>query len=514
MPEIPNDSDRKSSSVILKRGRTIRKRGEPVRIVPMRQRKFPSDSALDRSAGKNHLSCPVVQVGEQLLTGTEVEFCPIANEKRSEKESESVIKGSSNEGYKKLYIPASADRGNKRKSKNYLLKNIQSIESNGNDNSYGINVSNSRFFVPKNYLYLDRQRSMDDLRFEVDPQMGKLFHESMEKMSRVGLNYNGSLPNLIGQKNSLLNFCNSMSDSNDEVFLDSDNDDGETKIEANSVQTVEEDSSSLEYKSLSSDQSAMDFSGPNSMVEGNGKKLDETQLIAEPENSLSNEAIALIAKPILIGDPDTEDDFVIGKTLINPNPAHIIEPTIFVPRESSTSPNNSMLKNYSRPYTAERHKHLPKKDQPTANFTLPKEPPPRRCNSCPNSNEIHSKSRLSSSKLMQTSDESSRHGNHFVKIDSRSKRLDTSGGRVSELTNQKRIKLTENTAKISQRHEPDGINKSLVTIPFGRTFSLKEKFEPIAEDVELRRTKRPVGIPRGCKSALLCQMPHRKSMNF
>ncbi|XP_043289657.1 cytospin-A isoform X2 [Venturia canescens] len=523
MPEISNDFDRKPTSVILKRGRTIRKRSEPVRTMPMRQRKFPSDSALDRSTGKNRTSCPVVQVGEQLLTGTEVEFCPITKKKTVsigkckntlEKGNESETKNLSGEGYKKLYIPASSDRGNEKNVESRPLKNIQGIESTENENSYGINVSNSRFFVPKNYVYLDMQRSMDDLRFEVDPRMGKLFHESMEKMSRVGLNYNGSLPDLVGKENSLLNFCNSMSDSNDNVFLNSENTNveptelrGSARIEGILNEPLLKKSFSPEAKRLTSSEAATNFLRLNALVQENDnrtleqKSRDEDfskmQATVEPENSVGNGAIPLIAKPILIGDPENDNDFVIGKTLQNPNPAVIIEPTIFVPRESVGLANGSALKNSLLTDKIERSNPL-KNDQ--INVSLSKDSTSRRCHSCPNNDEIKQRTRFLSSTEMTKHNGTVKEGmNISVKTDSRSKRLDTSSSRTSSnLSNQKRMKLTEEKSnKLPQRNDSTRISKSLVSIPFGRTYSLKEKFEPIAEDVELRRTKRPLGIAGG-----------------
>ncbi|XP_076166952.1 uncharacterized protein LOC143146525 isoform X2 [Ptiloglossa arizonensis] len=61
-------------------------------------------------------------------------------------------------------------------AKSSLLKDIKGIQNIGMD-SYGINISNSRFYVPKNYLFSGMENSMDDLKFEVDPGMRKVLQE-------------------------------------------------------------------------------------------------------------------------------------------------------------------------------------------------------------------------------------------------------------------------------------------------------------------------------------------------
>lgn len=80
------------------------------------------------------------------------------------------------ENYPKLYISVPNTEKNAL-TKNSLLKNIRAIQNTDKD-SYGINISNSRFFVPKNYIFSGVESSMDDLKFEVDPEMGKLLQRS------------------------------------------------------------------------------------------------------------------------------------------------------------------------------------------------------------------------------------------------------------------------------------------------------------------------------------------------
>ncbi|XP_014476610.1 PREDICTED: cytospin-A-like isoform X2 [Dinoponera quadriceps] len=81
------------------------------------------------------------------------------------------------DNYPKLYITVANTSDKNAMTKSSLLKNISGIQSADGD-SYGINISNSRFFVPKNYIFSGVECSMDDLKFEVDPEMGKLLQRS------------------------------------------------------------------------------------------------------------------------------------------------------------------------------------------------------------------------------------------------------------------------------------------------------------------------------------------------
>lgn len=83
------------------------------------------------------------------------------------------------EDYPKLYIPNVSASEDNITAKSSLLKGIKGIQNMGrqSDVSYGINISNSRFFVPKNYIFSGVENSMDDLKFEVDPEMRKVLQE-------------------------------------------------------------------------------------------------------------------------------------------------------------------------------------------------------------------------------------------------------------------------------------------------------------------------------------------------
>ncbi|KAL0128197.1 hypothetical protein PUN28_003448 [Cardiocondyla obscurior] len=81
------------------------------------------------------------------------------------------------EDYPKLYITVTNTSNKDAKARSSLLKNIRSIQ-NANGGSYGINISNSRFFVPKDYIFSGVETAMNDLKFEVDPEMGRLLQRS------------------------------------------------------------------------------------------------------------------------------------------------------------------------------------------------------------------------------------------------------------------------------------------------------------------------------------------------
>lgn len=84
-----------------------------------------------------------------------------------------------NEDCSKLNVQkASASEGNANANLS-LLKNITGIQTVGT-NSYGIKISNSQFFVPKNYIYSGMENAMDDLKFEVDPEMKKVLEKSTQ----------------------------------------------------------------------------------------------------------------------------------------------------------------------------------------------------------------------------------------------------------------------------------------------------------------------------------------------
>nr|XP_034185052.1 cytospin-A-like isoform X2 [Osmia lignaria] len=86
----------------------------------------------------------------------------------------------STEDYPKLYIPNTSVPDESIAAKSFLLKNIKGIQNMG-QNSYGINISNSRFFVPKDYVYSGVENALDDLKFEVDPEMKKVLQESTQE---------------------------------------------------------------------------------------------------------------------------------------------------------------------------------------------------------------------------------------------------------------------------------------------------------------------------------------------
>ncbi|XP_076639477.1 uncharacterized protein LOC143351615 isoform X1 [Colletes latitarsis] len=131
------------------------------------------------------------------------------------------------ENYPKLYIPNVSASEENIVTKLSLLKDIKGIQNIGED-SVGINISNSRFYVPKNYLFSGVENSMNDLKFEVDPRMSKALQECTQANSNA--EYSRSItqesqnePKSKGDKENLSNELNVTSklgnEHNNDYFL-------------------------------------------------------------------------------------------------------------------------------------------------------------------------------------------------------------------------------------------------------------------------------------------------------
>ncbi|KAG5314212.1 CYTSA protein, partial [Acromyrmex insinuator] len=100
------------------------------------------------------------------------------------------------EDYPKLYITVTDTSDKNAVTKSSLLKSIRSIQ-NANGGLYDINISNSRFFVPKDYIFSGVESAMNDLKFEVDPEMGRLLQRSYSNPQ-----VSTSLPSLVNIEES------------------------------------------------------------------------------------------------------------------------------------------------------------------------------------------------------------------------------------------------------------------------------------------------------------------------
>ncbi|XP_016845627.1 cytospin-A isoform X3 [Nasonia vitripennis] len=85
-------------------------------------------------------------------------------------------------------------------SQNDLSEKITGIQSAGRD-VYSINVSNSRFFVPNNYVYTNYENSMDDLSFKVDPEITKALRKSLEEKARSTTDISEALKKSVANEN-------------------------------------------------------------------------------------------------------------------------------------------------------------------------------------------------------------------------------------------------------------------------------------------------------------------------
>ncbi|XP_012288465.1 cytospin-A isoform X2 [Orussus abietinus] len=86
------------------------------------------------------------------------------------------------EDYPKLYIPVEPTEKKSEPFENPTFKDIKAIHSI-DDNAYGINISNSQFFVPKSYIRPKLSSLMNDLKFQINPDMAKVFRESVTSAS-------------------------------------------------------------------------------------------------------------------------------------------------------------------------------------------------------------------------------------------------------------------------------------------------------------------------------------------
>lgn len=259
-------------------------------------------------------------------------------------------------------------------NRNLSLSGIEGIQTS-DQNAYHINVSNSKFFVPRDYVFSNIGRSLDDLRFQVDPEMTKILRQSIENKS---------------QSTNNIDICA----LNNNVKLS-------------------------EVKSIDSDS-----------IKLNTLKLE----------AVKTDNPTVVAKPIVIDECGVVQDYLIEAPLSNPNPQLIMEPKIYIPRLSiDTTDQPSFAK-------------VTGIDKPLDNKVMTKNkiqrpiPSPRKlvCVDCNirAPNKINEKPQLTARPC-------------------------------SNLT------VVEPTIKTLSSNTP----RTLIS---GRTSSLREKFESILEDVELR----------------------------
>jgi len=262
--DTTNGNERKTTSVILKRGRTILKRrydpkkhvlrnsllrvtannrdlhktrSEATDIVVASPNQngldFLNNSVTTANSTSTQLK-EIIKLEDKLISGEEIELCPAfyvdtwytkcnsdkvcsTDEKQPiemmRKESSKFYLDLNNfksdntnnptieypnqamnkppkvmKDYPKLCITVTDASDNNAMAKNSLLKSIRGIQSSDGE-SYGINISNSQFFVPKDYIFSGVECAMNDLKFEVDPEMGKLLQRSYSNPE-----FNTSLP--------------------------------------------------------------------------------------------------------------------------------------------------------------------------------------------------------------------------------------------------------------------------------------------------------------------------------
>lgn len=233
--DTTNENKRKTASVILTRGRTILKKrydakkhvlrnslskvtmsgwdAHKAKTLGQNGSDLPADSAIAAAADDSPTTLKkAIKLEDKLISGEEIEFYPdfrvnsrhtsektaahLANENPRQSESEffkfysTLNNGTPDEtdrstdkspiiaeDYPKLYVTVTKTSEKDATARSSLLKSIRGIQR-ADEDSYGINISNSRFFVPKDYIFSGVESAMNDLKFEVDPEMGKLLQRS------------------------------------------------------------------------------------------------------------------------------------------------------------------------------------------------------------------------------------------------------------------------------------------------------------------------------------------------
>ncbi|XP_018300802.1 cytospin-A isoform X4 [Mycetomoellerius zeteki] len=239
--DVTNENKEKMASVLLKRGRMILKKRYDARKHGLRNSLFKAtmsdwDSHKARledintanqnghNLSNNNLAITMgapalketIKLEDKLISGEKIEFNPTNRidsqhtecttdgaVERLANENSKQLKVSKNESskfyfnnfesdkthnssdkfpiiaedYPKLYITVTDTSDKNAVAKSSLLKSIRSIQ-NANGGLYGINISNSRFFVPKDYVFSGVDSVLNDLKFEVDPEMGRVLQRS------------------------------------------------------------------------------------------------------------------------------------------------------------------------------------------------------------------------------------------------------------------------------------------------------------------------------------------------
>ncbi|XP_076652306.1 uncharacterized protein LOC143358769 isoform X2 [Halictus rubicundus] len=219
-------SSRKPASNILKRGRTIVKKRhdskkgtlssytsndpDPCHTDKNSEPEEPEDSVAPEvirlnTESHDHArltgSKEPIQLDDKLISGKEIEFCPafdldtvlngledsrvLQNRTDDSKRSDELLKCS--EDHPKSNVTSSA-------AKSSLLNDIKGIQNMGMD-SYGISISNSKFYVPMNYVFSGVENALDDLKFEVDPGMRKVLQECTRRTNNIAEQESPTLSN-------------------------------------------------------------------------------------------------------------------------------------------------------------------------------------------------------------------------------------------------------------------------------------------------------------------------------
>ncbi|XP_078042987.1 uncharacterized protein LOC144473204 isoform X2 [Augochlora pura] len=488
-------SRRKPASNILKRGRTVvKKRYDSKKCAlnsSMSNIKNDSDSChADNSRKLEEPEGPIapkiinlntephdnsrlqgskqpVQLDDKLISGEEIEFYPAFNlgtvlnspedshvlQNRTDDNKRSDELSKSSEDYPKSNILNVATAEKIAVAKSALLKDIKSIQNVGKD-SYGISISNSKFYVPMNYVFSGMENVMDDLKFEADPGMRKMLQECTQSIKEKESPTLSISTELETDKENLSKEFDTMSKEKTvgESFLNK-----KRKLLLNKTESSSEIGSILDTAQKNIDSKTnmwnKNDSGSLENIDFSGKSKSEKELLLNDYDSIKGTTIHYRDKT--------------NQIYLRPRSA---------PVESYVHRNTDHL------YHSKTDTGIMKKEKTVSHPILSSL-----------ENLLRSPDSLNSSPTQKISNELQKNKNLSLCEVNRLKRMQFMNTNLSEsdgstveqqiVSNEKESTNVSSNAKGSQNDFAfTGKDKSLI----GRTSSLREKFETIIEDVELR----------------------------
>ncbi|XP_076377680.1 uncharacterized protein LOC117227090 isoform X2 [Megalopta genalis] len=407
-----------------------------------------------------------VQLDDKLISGEEIEFCPVfdlgtvlnspddshvlQNRTDDSKRSDELLKSS--EDYPKSNIPDVATAEKSAVTKSSLLKDIKGIQNVGKD-SYGISISNSKFYVPMNYVFSGMENAMDDLKFEADPGMRKVLQECTRGANSIIEQESPTLSTpteLETDKENLSKEFDTISE--DEDFLNK-----KRKVLPNKTESSSENSSIVDTVQKNNVSKAnlwnKNYSSSLENIDFHRKSKSEEELLLSDYDDIKRNTIHYRDKT--------------DQTYLRPRS---------VPAEPYLHRNSDHL------YLSKTNTEITRKEK---TLSYPILSSLENLLRAPDSLSLSPTQKISN-ELQKTKSLSLCEANRLKRIQFMNTNLSESNESTTEqqtVSNQKESTNVSSNAKDSHNDSAfTGKDKSLI----GRTSSLREKFETIIEDVELR----------------------------